>query len=252
MRRLVAVGVLSLFVVGCYRVHERPAAGPVPDASVPPDALVPIDAAGCAAQIARPMRISSAPRAELFSWRWSGLSCVEERYTTERTNGRPVFPPTGCEGPSCAALFEHENDCATAYAACGARVEQPRRGPAFARAATPDIACGVETCTLADGCYFGVTPGCGPRERGWYGAGLACDDASDCAAGTTCCVSDDGAYVLSSCRATCEADEARSCITDGDCGGGFCCEALAHLPSVATSVGACTSRPCDPESHVDL
>lgn len=272
MRAPFSLALASLSLAACHLAHERPHlvapdAGPgradasLVDAAIAPadafspiDAAPPNDAAMCAAQSASPVPIVVARIAELFLWRWTGVSCVEERYRTERSamTGRGTFPPTGCTGASCASLFEHESDCAEAYAACGARVELPRRGPAFSREATADIACGARQCRVSEGCYFGVTPGCGPRERGW-GAGLDCDDDDDCGAGARCCVTDDGPYVVATCRATCPPTEARSCLGDAACASGeHCCEALAHQLSVRTSVGVCTPRPCDPESPVDL
>ena len=258
MRRLLVVLVLSS---GCALVHERAADAAAPDDSaVHPDAGASRDAAEsadsavCAPQLAHPVRLTLTRNDELFLWRWTGLSCVEERYQTARgPNGLPVLPLVGCEGPSCGALFEEQAQCAAAYTVCGARVEVPRRGPPFSRAPTDTIACGVEICTAAEGCSFGVIPRCGSPTLGWLGSGLACDDDRDCAAGTRCCVTDNGGYVVTTCSASCDDPYVPSCLSDADCGpNAWCCQAEARMETVITSVGACTPRLCDPESHIDI
>jgi hypothetical protein len=241
-----SVPLLFLVLTGCYLSHSRPLDAAETDAATAADG-----GSACVAQVARPRAITGPRRAELFLWRWTGLSCVIDRYPTARSpEGRPVFPPTGCEGESCAVIFERERDCAARYAGCGAEVELPRRGPAFERAPTVDIRCGVESCAAETGCAWGVVPRCA---RATAGSGLACDDDLDCTGGARCCVSDNGPYPITSCRTACEARETTTCVEDDDCGpGASCCQALAHQPTVRTSVGACTPRRCDPESPIDF
>ena len=202
----------------------------------------------CVQQEARPARWNVPRRASIALYRWTGLQCRYTIYDTERDElGVPKSPPLGCSGADCGSLWVEEAACIAHYAMCGARHESPQRGEPFVGIARLGVQCGGPDCPPGQECSFEITPNCRPADPG-VPRRLRCDDILDCAQGTSCCVTEDGPYLVSSCLARCDPPRnATACSTDAECGPAErCCTAHPRYAVTASWLGVCTDHACEP------
>jgi hypothetical protein len=172
--------------------------------------------------------------------------------TSNANDGGASAEQTAPGAPSSSGTVDVGDD------AGGAPIDSDAQGGTPVDAAAPDdapsstlpgVLCGLTTCPLPQVCCVkGSTQtcvanaaACAAKDQG----ARACDDPTDCAAGTVCCYTTDTDVPGTQCLAACPpagGDRAPACRTQSDCASGTC---AARPCKGGISVLACAPLTCD-------